>query len=197
MFPLVLHDKKSIRDILIKNKISFLFSSYFDSELVRLLYSSLIRPLNLEFAVPVWNLHLKRDSEEIEKIQRTVTRLLPSKPNELRGNIKVLKITSLETRRKRGDLIQYYKVQHDIDHIEWKSKLIKTIQGEENGPVASNLRKKGISFHGESAKTSFQRENFFSNMVIPEWNKLPLKVKEAPTLNSFKARLDKEQAFMI
>ena len=50
--------------------------SYFDSELVRLLYISLIRP-HLEFAVPVWNPHLKKDIKEIEKIHRTVTRLLP------------------------------------------------------------------------------------------------------------------------
>ena len=42
--------------------------SYFDAELVRLLYVSLIRP-HLEFAVPVWNPYLKGDIEELESIQ--------------------------------------------------------------------------------------------------------------------------------
>ena len=49
--------------------------SYFDAELVRLLYVSLVRP-HLEFAVPVWNPHLKRDIEELENIQHRATRLV-------------------------------------------------------------------------------------------------------------------------
>ena len=50
------------------------------------------------------------------------------------------------------------------------NELLKTIQGEENGQVASNLRKKGISFHRKNAKTSSLREKFFLNWVIPPWN---------------------------
>ena len=41
--------------------------SYFDADLDRLLYVSLVRP-HLEFAVPVWNPHLKGDIEELENI---------------------------------------------------------------------------------------------------------------------------------
>ena len=74
---------------------------------MRLLYTSLIRP-HLEFAVPVWNPHLKKDIEEIKKIHQTVTRLLPgSKQMSYDERLRVLKITSLKTRRKRGDLIQF------------------------------------------------------------------------------------------
>ena len=36
-------------------------------------------------------------------------------------------------------------------------------------------------------KPEFIRENFFTNRVIPLWNDLPVGVKEARTLNSFKA----------
>jgi len=49
---------------------------YFDAELVRLLYVSLVRP-HLEFAVPVWNPHLKGDIGELENIQHRATRLVP------------------------------------------------------------------------------------------------------------------------
>jgi len=40
-------------------------------------------------------------------------------------------------------------------------------------------------------------ENFFTNRVIPLWNDLPVGVKEARTLNSFKAGLDKLKVFTI
>ena len=38
--------------------------TYFDAELVRLLYVSLIRP-HLEYAVPVWNPYLRKDIERM------------------------------------------------------------------------------------------------------------------------------------
>ncbi len=38
---------------------------YFDADLVRLLYLSLVRP-HLEFAVPVWNPYMKKDIEKLE-----------------------------------------------------------------------------------------------------------------------------------
>ena len=51
--------------------------TYFDAELVRLLYVSLIRP-HLEYAVPVWNPYLRKDIEKIENVQHRATRLVPS-----------------------------------------------------------------------------------------------------------------------
>jgi hypothetical protein len=41
------------------------------------------------------------------------------------------------------------------------------------------------------------RENFFTNRVIPLWNDLPVEIKEARTLDSFKAGLDKLKVFTI
>ena len=79
---------------------------YFDAELVRLLYVSLIRP-HLEYAVPVWNPYLK-----LEIIQHRATKLCPGiKKRDYEQRLKVLKLTTLETKRKRGDLIQFYKAE--------------------------------------------------------------------------------------
>ena len=50
---------------------------YFDAELVRLSYVSLVRP-HLEFAVPVWNPYMKKDIEKLENIQHRATRLAPN-----------------------------------------------------------------------------------------------------------------------
>ena len=51
------------------------------------------------------------------------TRLVPNlrkKGYEFR--LKKLRLTTLEIKRKRGDLIQFFKVQIGLDHIKWKKK---------------------------------------------------------------------------
>ena len=116
--------------------------SYFDAELVRLLYVSLIRP-HLEFAVSVWNPYQKKDIDKLEKIQHKATKLVPKiKWKFYEYRLAEMRLTTLETRRKRGDLIQFFKIINGIDQVKWKNKLEKTLQGIENGPVPSNLRKK-------------------------------------------------------
>ena len=37
-----------------------------------------------------------------------------------------------------------------------------------------------------------QRKNFFSYRVIQKWNLLPIEIRTAPSLDSFKNRLDKK-----
>ena len=51
--------------------------TYFDAELVRLLYVSLIRP-HIEYAVLVWNPYLKGGIENIDNVQHRATWLVPS-----------------------------------------------------------------------------------------------------------------------
>ena len=73
---------KAANAIIAQIKNSF---TYFDAELVRLLYVSPVRP-DLEFAVPVWNPYLKKDIDNIEDIQHRATRLvLTLRENGLQG----------------------------------------------------------------------------------------------------------------
>ena len=89
--------------------------SYFDAELVRLLYVSLIRP-HLEFAVSVWNPYQKKDIDKLEKIQHKATKLVPKiKKKCYEYRLAEMRLTTLETRRKRGDLIKFYKIINGID----------------------------------------------------------------------------------
>ena len=96
---------------------------YFDAELVRLLCVSLIRP-HLEYAVPVWNPYLKGDIDNIENVQHRATRLVPGiKRKGYKYRVKTLRLTTLETRRKRGTLIQFYKIRNKIDYVNLRNGL--------------------------------------------------------------------------
>ena len=80
-----------------------------------------MRP-NLEFAVPVWNPYFKKDIEKLEDIQQKATRLAPKlKKREYLDRL----IMALETRRKRGDLIQFYKILNGFDHVQSKIRPVK------------------------------------------------------------------------
>ena len=117
---------------------------YFDPELVTLLYVSLVKP-HLEYAIPVWNPYLRKV-------------ILVKKATE-----RDLKHSSLETRRKRGDLIQFYKALNRLDIIEWLNELL-TVERR------VNVRHGGVCFHREPANISTERDQFFIKRVIPLWN---------------------------
>ena len=73
---------------------------------------------------------MKKDIEKLENIQHRATRLAPN----LRKKGYEFRLTTLEIRRKRGDLIQFYKVQIGHDHIKWKNE-------PEINLVSGNLRR--------------------------------------------------------
>jgi hypothetical protein len=63
---------------------------------------------------------------------------------------------------------------------------------DNNGPASRNLKKGGgLCFRREPANICTPRYEFFLNRAIPLWNELPQKVREAKSLNCFKAGLDK------
>ena len=124
-------------------------------------------------------------------MQHKASRLCPSiSKRSYEERLKILRLTTLETRRKRGDLIQFYKALSGLDNIEWLNELSMVERGV-------NVRNGGICFHREPANISTERDQFFINRVIPLWNNLPQAVKEARTLNSFKAGLDRLGSFSV
>jgi hypothetical protein len=80
-----------------------------DKTLMKTLYCSYVRP-QLEFAASVWNPYLEKDIQKLEKIQNRATKTIPELRHMLNEDRnRQLNLTSLRTRRLRGDLIQQLK----------------------------------------------------------------------------------------
>lgn len=164
---------------------------YLEPNIMKYLYVALVRP-HLEFVIPVWNPYLRQDVEKLERIQRRATKMSPQlKKLDYSNRIKRLELTKLETRRKRGDLIQFYKILNSIDNVNWinNPRCLEIANSETD--ITKNLRRHKKHFYRESNWNCPAREHFFLNRVIPLWNELPFELKDAKSLNSFKAGLDR------
>ena len=146
------------------------------------LYKSLVRPL-LEYCSPVWNPVLKKDSLEIEKVQRRATKLVTSiSDKEYSERMYILKLDSLNFRRRRMDLIQVFRIIKGIDNIP--PNLFFKFQ-ESTRTRGHNLKLFKIS------PNCTIRANSFSIRVINDWNSLPQSIVSSKTINAFKSGLKK------
>ena len=78
------------------------------------LYKSLVRP-HLEYCVQVWSPHLIKDIKLIENVQHRATRIPELHGKAYEQRLIEVKLTTLETRRLRGDLIEMFKILKGFD----------------------------------------------------------------------------------
>ena len=148
---------------------------------MKLLFTSIVRP-HLEFANVAWSPYLMKHIDLIERVQHRATKIIPGMkhlPYEKR--LEIMDLPSLKYRRKRGDLIEAYKYTHGMYKVN--QTLLKIDESTRTRGHAFKLTKKGCKLN--------IRKNFFSFRITNNWNNLPAYVAEAPSLNSFKARLDR------
>ena len=144
-----------------------------------MLYTTYIRP-HVEFAAAAWSPYEKRDIKLLERVQRKATKI-PTATAQLdyEDRCAALGLTSLETRRTRGDLLTRFKIDRGLEVVNWHSRL----------PTSSHL---GHERHQrELVKTNQQRHNFLTNRTANAWNKLHVAASKARSTNAFKALLDK------
>lgn len=156
---------------------------FFDIELCKKLYPIFVRP-HLEFASAVWNNLSVAEIKKIEAVQHRATGMVI----ELRGmsyyqRLEKLGFTDLDSRRRRGDLIQLFKVIKGFEEVDIGIK-----RRENEG------RKHTHQIVRELCKDCNTRNRFLTNRIATTWNNLPAKVVGANSVNSFKAGLDKHMA---
>jgi hypothetical protein len=157
-----------------------------DTQSFPLLFRALVRP-HLEYGNVVWSPRLVGDQKLLEGVQRRATRLVPGlKDLPYEERLQRLNLPSLSHRRNRGDMIEVYKYVsnlYDVNTSWLKPKSFKTTRGH--------------SLQLEKQRSTMElRRHSFSHRVVDNWNALPDHIVHAPSINSFKNRLDKEWSAM-
>ena len=145
-------------------------------------FKALIRS-KLEYGQLIWYPYNITDKRKIEAVQRRATKRINGFDKmSYRERLEKLKLPTLEYRRKRGDMIEVYKILNKFydDNTIIRFNMAKT-----------ERRGHGLKIYKERVLRLDIRKFFFKHRVVNDWNSLPEYVVTAESLNSFKNRLDK------
>ena len=158
--------------------------TYLPKESFLLLYKTYVRP-RLEYCQQAFYPYLKKDCNELEKVQRRATKLvcdIADLPYEER--LTKLGLFTLKYRRDRADMITTFKLINGYIDID-TDKLFHFAPSKTNR-------------HGNSLKLCVPksckldiRRNTFSNRIVLPWNELPDDVVHSMDIDMFKRRYDK------
>jgi ribonuclease P/MRP protein subunit RPP40 len=153
-----------------------------DAFTLPLLYKTLVRP-HLEYGNVIWGPHSKLDQKAVERVQRRATKMVPTlKDLPYESRLEQLNIPTLYYRRKRGDMIQVYKIMKGIDRISadifFKRAPCPSTRGH-----SLKLAKPTVM------KTP--RSHSFSVRIVNDWNSLPEAAVNAESVNVFKNEVDR------
>ena len=84
------------------------------------LYKAIVRP-HLEYCIQAWNQYLRKDVDNVlEKIQRRPTKLIPGlRDPTYEERLNECGLTTLETRRLKGDQIEVFKILNGYENIDY------------------------------------------------------------------------------
>ncbi len=152
-----------------------------DEELLPIVYKTQVRP-HLEYGNIIWHPRYVADIKKIESVQRRATKLIPGYENKTyKERLEKLNLYSMVYRRKRGDMIQVYKIMNNIDRVD--ANKFFTLGSQ-------RTRNHGKKLFKPRCEKDI-RKGSFSHRVVDDWNSLPSDVVNAVSLNAFKNRLDK------
>ena len=104
------------------NKILGLIYRHFENkskDIILRLYKSLVRP-HLDYCIQVWNPHLMKDINNLERVQKRCTRMIWSlKGVSYQDRLLRLHLTTLSKRRLRADLLETFKIINGFEKLNF------------------------------------------------------------------------------
>ena len=155
--------------------------TYTEKGLIVPLYKAIVRP-HLEYCIQAWRPYLRKDIDILEKVQRRTTKFITGQRDlSYDDRLKGCGLTTLETRRLRGDQIEVFKILNGHENIDpnifVKIKTGKITRGHDFTLVKGQNRL-------DSRKYSFPQR------TVNEWNKLSADCVHSSSVNMFKNRID-------
>ena len=146
------------------------------------LYKCLVRS-RLEYGQSIWSPYLIADIKKLENVQRNATRQINSFKNlSYPERLQKLKLPTLYHRRKRGDMIETFKIISG----KYNSDTVISLKMDEGGRRGHPFK----LFKNRTNKLDL-RKYAFPQRIVDQWNSLPVDVVNANNVNTFKNRLDK------
>ena len=139
-------------------------------------YKTLVRP-KLEYCIQARRLYPKKDINVLERVQRRATRMITSCSKlNYEDRLASLGLTTLETGRLRGDLIEVFKINKGYDNIGSEIFFSKN---------ASNLRGHSMKVIKKGFRLDVGKLSF-SNRAVNECNGLSEEIIQSKSLAGFK-----------
>ena len=159
---------------------------FLDEDMFIPLYKTYVRS-HLDFASSVWAPYKIKHIEQLESVQRRATKQIPGyRDMPYPERLKKLKLPTLSYRRLRGDLIEVYKITNKI----YDSNVHPILKYWNDMAPRTGTRGHSKKLYPQQAKLEI-RKNAFALRVVKHWNQLPEEIVSAPSVNSFKNRLDR------
>jgi hypothetical protein len=152
-----------------------------NKEVIMKLYKGLVRPL-MEYSIQVWSPYRKGDIKLLERVQKRATKMINCLRNKsYEDRLNELKLTTLNDRRIRGDMIMTYKMLNGLEKVDINNILLLNRNNNRRGN-SKKLMKIGCRLD--------IRKFSFSMRVTDNWNRLSDSVVTSTSLNSFKNSYD-------
>ena len=162
------------------------------------LYKMYVR-CHLEYAVQAWNPWLKQDVENIEAVQKRAIRCCFGLVGDsYEDKLQEVGLTTLVDRRRRGDMLETYKIMNEIDDVDYRTWFTKVDEQHQKTRQAVTISEVGTVLATDNLmkpKSKLEiRKNFFSCRVVDHWNNLPGDVRRAANVPEFKKKYDNHMA---
>ena len=162
--------------------------SYRDKVTFLKLFRTYVRP-HLEYCAAAWTPWTQGDKDLLENVQRRAISMVTNfKGKTYEEKLSEAGMVTLEERRRRGDLLQAYRVFSGVDDVD--PGLWFNMPEKRDGAAATRLTRGHLNVRKVEGKTGDLRTNFWSQRVVDPWNGLPDQVKQAESLNVFKNGID-------